>query len=553
MSQTALCRISGKEFTISDGEIEACRRFQVPLPTLCPEERIRSLMAFRNEWKLYPRKCDATDEEILSAYKPGVPFPVYKNEVWWGDSWDGVQYGREFDFSRSFFEQLKELQNVVPREGTSVFNSENCTFNGHIRQSKNCYLNSLVTYCEDVYYSYWMVKDKDVYDSIYTNDSTLCYECRDVNNGYNCFLLEESNNCRDCFFSYELRGCNNCIFSSNLVNKSYHIFNKPCTKEEFETMKGKLLNGSWATWQKTYREFLNMRQKAVHKNVHVLNSENVRGDHLYDCKNCLDCYDSFGSEDCCNVISMTDSKDVYNAYSAGWSRCELVYDCVVSRGATDIAFCSYTFYSNNLRYGDSCINSKDCFGCIGLRHKQYCILNKQYTKEEYEALVPKIIEHMKKTGEWGEFFPGFLSPFGYNETAAQDYFPLEKKEALALGFSWSDYELPKPQVEKTIPAARLPDNIKDIPDDILNWAIECEVTHKPFRIVKQELKFYREHHLPIPRRHPYERHMERMALRNPRNLWNRRCSQCQKEMQTSYAPERKETVYCEECYLKEIY
>jgi len=31
---------------------------------------------------------------------------------------------------------------------------------------------------------------------------------------------------------------------------------------------------------------------------------------------------------------------------------------------------------------------------------KYCILNKQYSKEEYEELVPKIIEHMQKTGEW---------------------------------------------------------------------------------------------------------------------------------------------------------
>ncbi len=39
---------------------------------------------------------------------------------------------------------------------------------------------------------------------------------------------------------------------------------------------------------------------------------------------------------------------------------------------------------------------QNCFGCISLRNASYCILNKQYTKEEYEALVPQIIEHMSK-------------------------------------------------------------------------------------------------------------------------------------------------------------
>jgi hypothetical protein len=87
----------------------------------------------------------------------------------------------------------------------------------------------------------------------------------------------------------------------------------------------------------------------------------------------------------------------------------------------------------------------------------------------------------------------------------------------------------------------------------LNWAIECETTKKPFRIIPQELEFYRKHNLPIPRKHPDERHKERMALRNSRKLFTRKCDKCRKEIQTTYAPERPEIVYCQECYEKEIY
>ncbi len=70
--------------------------------------------------------------------------------------------------------------------------------------------------------------------------------------------------------------------------------------------------------------------------------------------------------------------------------------------------------------------SSNCFLCVNLENKKYCILNKQYSKEEYEVLVPQIIEHMQKTGEWGEFFPVCLSPFGYNETVAQEHFKLDR-------------------------------------------------------------------------------------------------------------------------------
>ena len=99
----------------------------------------------------------------------------------------------------------------------------------------------------------------------------------------------------------------------------------------------------------------------------------------------------------------------------------------------------------------------------------------------------------------------------------------------------------------------LPESISDIPDDILNWAIECEITKKPFRIIKQELEFYRKHNLPIPRRHPDQRHLDRMKQRNPRKLFDRKCDKCGKEMKTTYPPEREEIVYCEGCYNKEVY
>ena len=160
---------------------------------------------------------------------------------------------------------------------------------------------------------------------------------------------------------------------------------------------------------------------------------------------------------------------------------------------------------------------------------------------------------MQKTGEWGEFFPNKYSPFAYNETNAQLYYPLSKKEVSDRNWRWQTPEDRMQNIEKTIKASEIPQNIGGVPDDILNWAITCEETRRPFRIIKQELEFYRKMKLPIPHFHPDERHKRRMALRNPRILWQRKCAKCRKEIQTTYAPERPERVYCEECYLKEVY
>jgi hypothetical protein len=249
------------------------------------------------------------------------------------------------------------------------------------------------------------------------------------------------------------------------------------------------------------------------------------------------------------------AKDCYD-FDIWWENSSLVYDTHCGWWwISNVLFCNIVWWWHHNIYCDLFLStSSNCFWCIWLHNnEQYCILNKKYSKDEYEKLVPKIIEHMKKTWEWWEFFPSSISPFWYNETISNEWFPLNKEEAINLGFKWSDYENPFPKVDKIIPANKLPDNISDIPDDILNRAIECEITKKPFKIIKQELEFYRKHNLPIPKRHPDQRHLDRMALRNPRKLFDRKCDKCWVEMKTTYSPDRLEIVYCEECYNKEVY
>lgn len=90
-------------------------------------------------------------------------------------------------------------------------------------------------------------------------------------------------------------------------------------------------------------------------------------------------------------------------------------------------------------------------------------------------------------------------------------------------------------------------------DTLLEGTIKCEITNKPFKIIKQELAFYIENSLPIPSKHPDQRHKERMDLRNPRKFYERNCAECGKNITTSYAPNRPEKVVCEECYRTILY
>lgn len=186
------------------------------------------------------------------------------------------------------------------------------------------------------------------------------------------------------------------------------------------------------------------------------------------------------------------------------------YNCIFSS--------NIWWHSSNVLYSDIVFASNNIFWCIWVRNKEYCILNKQYSKEEYEKLVPKILSHMQSACQWWEFFPGNISPFWYNESIAQEYYPLSQESVIKFWFNWSDYEAPFPKVDKIIPANKLPTNINDIPDDILNWAIECEITKKPFRIIAQELEFYKKHNIGVPKRHPDQRNLDRLSQKIEENL-----------------------------------
>jgi hypothetical protein len=92
-----------------------------------------------------------------------------------------------------------------------------------------------------------------------------------------------------------------------------------------------------------------------------------------------------------------------------------------------------------------------------------------------------------------------------------------------------------------------------VEDSILNAILICEVTGKPFRIQKSELEFYRKHNLPLPHKHPDQRHKERLQQLAPRNLFLRECDHCHTEILSVYNTSYTGNIYCEKCYVKEIY
>jgi hypothetical protein len=355
-----------------------------------------------------------------------------------------------------------------------------------------------------------------------------------------------------------------------LKNKSYYIFNQPYSKEEYAKKLQEFNMGSRESFKKLYEKAQDLWMTFPHKYTHGIHNTDVAGDYINNSKNAKHCYRVIGAEDVkyCQNFTLGPAKDCYDNSNFG-DGSELIYESLVAGNqASNIKFCSQCYSSvSNLQYSIYCLGASNLFGCVGIRSKQYCILNKQYTKEEYEALVPKIIQHMNdvpyvdakgRVYKYGEFFPSEISPYRYNESAAhQEFWPLTKEEALEKGFSWREPE--QRNYATTISSVDLPDNIADATDSILKEVIGCE--HKgecnhqcttAFKIIPLELEFYKKHTIPLPSLCPNCRHADRLTHRNPPKLWHRKCAKCSNEFETSYAPDRPEIVYCERCYQQEV-
>ncbi|MEM5810054.1 MAG: hypothetical protein QW156_04170, partial [Candidatus Aenigmatarchaeota archaeon] len=553
-----VCQNCKNEFKIEEEDFDFYKKIQVPPPTWCPECRLIRRMIWRNERTLYKRKCDFSGKEIFSMFSKDAQVKVYDREVWWSDQWDPLEYGMEYDFSKPFFDQFFQLIKNVPwfsRVAGDFTNSDYCMNAAHL---KNCYLIFYSNYDENCFFGNGLHRCRDCYDNSYLVDCELCYGSFRLKRCNRAFFCAECEDCLDIYFCKNCTGCSNCFGCANLKHKSYCIFNKQYSKEEYFEKIKTLDYGSFKNLVEIQMKAEDFWKNFPQKFIHGRHNENVSGDYIYNSKNVINSYFIEGGEDLkyCTFMLNSPIRDCYD-YTIFGNNAELIYESlVVGEGASMLKSCLICWPNcKNLEYCIMCASSSNLFGCIGLRHKQYCILNKQYTKEEYERLVPKIIEHMNKMPyidkkgrvyKYGEFFPPELSPFAYNETIAQEYFPLTKEKALEKGYKWKDEE--QRYYKPDLKTEDLPDHIKDVKDDILGKIIQCahaklnkdgilqatcnENCTTAFKIIEPELQFYRKMNLPLPRLCPNCRHFQRIKQRNPLKLWKRKCM-CQGETSTN--------------------
>lgn len=547
--QTKTCALCRQEFTIGEEDKKFYEKVSVPPPTHCPMCRKLRRLMFRNDRKLYRRECDLCSKTIVSVYETAAPFPVYCPDCWWSDKWDCSQFGREYDSSRSFFEQWNELNRAVPHISLWQIQNQNSEYAHDASYNKNCYMLFGADYNMDSFYSWSTIKCKDVCDCAGVFSSERLYECTDCFESQFCNYSQLLRNSSNCHFCFDTINCHNCFGSTGLRNKSHVFFNEQLTPAAY---KERMKEIEWTpTKIEEYRVRAFQASLSVPRRyVQQRNCEDSTGSYLGNCKNVKETFDCEASRDIKHSLLVYETKDAYDAEVLFYN-VEMIYEA-----QTLIKNCFRVFFSYFLRdakevfYSTECYASNNLFGCVGIRNKAFTILNKTYSEDEYKSRIAQIQSDMTQKGEWGDFFPLSIAPFAYNESAAFDYLPRLPKEVMPqIGLRWKEID-PKEYRPQT---CIVPEKISEVNEAILAETLACETCGKNYRLIAQELNFYKNMSLPIPRRCFECRHLDRLSRRGPRMLFDRACAKCSAPIRTSYAPDRPETVYCENCYLKTVY
>jgi hypothetical protein len=529
-----VCKKCSGPFEITLEDEVFLKKFEVPAPSLCPECRNQRRWTFRNDRNFYKRDCDLCHAVMISIYSKEKPFPVYCKDCYLSDAFDPLKYGVDYDPTRSFFEQFGEMRARVPRMASYQTQSENSDYTVHSAKNRNCYMGNSFRECEDVFYSDFAQFSKDSMDLYMCSNVEQCYDCTDSDQCYHSIHLE---NCMSTNFSclcFDCRSSSNLIACVGLRRKEFMVLNKPVSKEEFEQTWTRF--NTDPTFRKDLEEkYKQLRLETPVKSFWEKNSENCSGNYIVNSKNAQHCYNSRSVEDSRYNFDVIDVKDAMDITRAAGG--EFLYEVHAMIDLFFSKFCNLCYQSSELEYCDNCQASKKSFGCMSLKGHSNCILNKHYSPEDYEKLRDQIKAQMLADSEYGEFFPSSLSVFAYNESKARDFFPLTREQALAQGYQWRDPE----EAARPVQGAQVSADI-----------LACEGCGKNYRIIPQELAFYRKMGLPLPHFCFDCRHLKRVALQNPQRLYSRACAKCSAPFETTYAPDRPEKVYCEKCYLETV-
>lgn len=554
---TRTCQWTGRhphcegEFPITAEDIEFLTMLRVPPPNFCPTCRRMRRFVHLSVLRLFQRSCEAPghDESMISIYPPECPFPVYDYQYFTGDEFDPFTFGRDYT-GGSPLAMLLELRHQFPmpsflnRDPSSI----NSDYSNGGRNLKNGYYVTSCYDVEDAWYCTLLRKSQLIMDSHQIDGSELVYEGVSSDRVYNSSFVYFSSNCAESMFLFDCINTTNCFGGVNLRNKQYCVFNEQRTKEEYEQFIASLYPLSRNNLEDYKAKFWQLVKQQPMNASRIIGSQNVTGFKIKHSRDLFDVGDAENAEHIRHADLALAHKDSMDFFASGGNSSRVYGVTNVGSQSNNVRFSVSSKFISDSEFVFNSKNLSNCFMCFGLQNKSYCILNKQYEPDEYFARVDAIKTEMLGRGEYADGLGLEFSGQAYNMSQVQFVFPLDDDTIRALGGFVA--AIPEPNVAglDLIVASDVPQTIEDTSDDILQSALQCEVTGRPFRIEPSELAFYQKMRLPLPTKHPAVRIEQRLQLAPEGRQFATTCHNCSRDITSGFNPAEGYLLYCPDCY-----
>ncbi len=418
-------------------------------------------------------------------------------------------------YSGVLFSDIQKLLQKIPVAAVNHFGeNENCDYSDVAYDAKNIYLSIVTTRgVENAAYAF---NCKDNSKNIFSSNNVLeasenVYASNYVISSFNVFFSENIINSNNIWLSTDCIGCHECIECDGLENMSYCIANEKYDKDQYFSRKQVLLQDKKNLYKRVSKTPLNMW------------CTNVKWTNLYNCHDVENAYSCINVNDARNIAFISSNEengDFYDVFMGGRSTnfygvCDAGWFSDNCYCITQCATCASMYYSMFCEWCSFCI------GCIGLKNKQFCILNTQYTKEEWHQKANEIFDQMEKDWTLGEFFPANMNPFYFNDTAAYLIDPSFGKDEVTLAWYLRRDEPIRVDISnnaEVINASKLwqfesfdATGKRHIDSSILKKIVVDNMGNY-YKIIPMEYDFLIKHGLPLPRKHRLERMKENFKL-----------------------------------------
>ncbi len=546
------CALTGEAWELTAEELAWCRKFSVPPSTMSPLTRLKLLTSFFVGYQWWNNKDAQTGKPMITSSHPGSGVKVIDDAAWFSQDFSSIC--RDDHPKQSVLETIHDLQMNIPFTA----------FRNLVPP-----INSISTISAGDENSFFMnaCKSKNSFFSVNAADtehSAEVYQSRNISDSYNVLFSERIHNgryiqhARDCLnvqFLFDCRNCEDCFMATNKRNKRFVFKNEQLTQAEYRQRLSTIDFTSRATVKGLKKEFAALIQKdgvwPENFNESAIDSS---GEYLTRTTNCQQCY--FNS-DCrdqfwCGYGNFDGSEG--NAFTVAWFGSSNSYLSSTGSRSSSIKFSFLSVQSQNLEYSIHCYNCEDCFGCVGLQRKRFCIFNKQYSEEAYWQKLDEIKTRMLEHGEYGEFLPARFSPTRFLDSGAALFYLADTDDEQLLKALHYPPESAGAGGEDRLTNSVLRET-KDIPDkmDFMNgWIGQAIYDHeleRRFVFLPQEIAFYKEMNIAPPNRHFMARVRDLIFQANSGVFETTVCNACKQDVQITKNktfPDRR--VLCKACY-----